>query len=84
MAQITPKVTDIALVIRSYVEDHPHASDSLEGVQQWWLGTGDVDAPSLAVQQALDLLVKKGAVVKKMLPDGTVLYAGTRPHARAP
>jgi hypothetical protein len=66
------------------VADHPHAPDSLDGVQQCGLGTGDVDAPRLAVQRALDALVQKGSAVKKMLPDGTVLYAGTRPHARAP
>ncbi len=70
------KVSDIASAIRRYLADHPNASDSLEGVQRWWLGEGAVEAPGPTVQQALDQLVKKGTVVNKMLPDGTVVYAG--------
>jgi hypothetical protein len=70
------KVSDIAAAIRRYLADHPNASDSLEGVQRWWLGEGAVEAPGPTVQQALDQLVKKGTVVNKMLPDGTVVYAG--------
>jgi len=68
-------VMDIASVIRRYAAEHPHASDSLEGVQRWWLGDGAVAAPGLTVQRALELLVKEAVVHKKMLPDGTVLYA---------
>jgi hypothetical protein len=76
MAHSPSKVSDIASVIRRYVSNHPNASDSLEGVEHWWLGEGAVEAPGPTVQQALDLLVKKGAVAKKMLPDGTVIYSG--------
>lgn len=72
------KVTDIATVIRRYLANHPNASDSLEGVQHWWLGEGAVEAPGPSVQQALDRLVKKGTVLRKLLPDGTVVYAGGR------
>lgn len=70
-------ISDIASAIGRYLADHPNASDSLEGVQRWWLREGAVEAPRLLVQQALDLLEKKGAVVKKLLPDGTVVYAGS-------
>ncbi len=77
-------VSDVASVIRRYAAEHPHGSDSLEGVQRWWLSEGAVEAPSLMVQQALELLVKEGVVHKKMLPDGTVLYASGREVARAP
>ena len=75
MAHPQSKVPDIASVIGRYLADHPNASDSLEGVQRWWLG--DVEAPGPTVQQALDQLVKKGTVMRKMLPDGTVVYAGS-------
>jgi hypothetical protein len=81
MTHSSSKVSDIAWVIRRYLSDHPNASDSLEGVQRWWLGEGAVEAPGPTVQQALDQLVRKGTVVKKMLPDGTVVYAGGRPVA---
>lgn len=76
MAHIPSKVSDVAAVIRRYLSDHPRASDSLEGVQRWWLAEGAVEAPGATVQQALDQLVKKGTVVRKLMPDGTVVYAG--------
>lgn len=78
MASVPSKISDIASEIRRYLADHPKATDSLDGVQRWWLTPGAVEAPSLSVQQALDLLVQEGEVIKKMLPDGTVVYAGTR------
>jgi hypothetical protein len=77
MAYIPSKVSDVAVVIRRYLSDHPRASDSLEGVQRWWLGEGAVEAPGPTVQQALDQLVTKGTVVRKLMPDGTVVYAGS-------
>lgn len=77
MTQTPSKVSDIATVIGRYLAAHPNASDSLEGVQRWWLGEGAVDAPGTTVQLALDCLVKKGTVVKKLLPDGTVVYAAS-------
>ena len=77
MTQSPSRVSDIAIVIGRYLASHPNASDSLEGVQRWWLGEGAVDAPGTTVQMALDRLVKKGSVVKKLLPDGTVVYAAS-------
>jgi hypothetical protein len=83
MAYIPSKVSDVAVVIRRYLSDHPRASDSLEGVQRWWLGEGAVEAPGPTVQQALDQLVTKGTVVRKLMPDGTVVYAGSDDAARS-
>jgi len=77
MAPAASTISDVASEIRRYLTDHPNATDSLDGVQRWWLAEGAVEAPILSVQQALDLLVHEGAVTKKMLPDGTVVYAGT-------
>lgn len=79
MSLSSSKVSDVATVIGRYLATHPNASDSLEGVQRWWLGEKAIDAPGTTVQQALDRLVKKGAVVKRLLPDGTVVYAASAP-----
>jgi hypothetical protein len=84
MTQPPSKASDIAVVIRQYLATHPKASDSLEGVQRWWLGEGEVEAPSTTVQQALDELVRNGALVKRMLPDGAVVYAGIGPEPPPP
>ncbi len=71
-------IADVATEIRRYLESHPNATDSLDGVQRWWLLPGAVEAPSPSVQQALDLLVHEGAVIKKILPDGTIVYASSQ------
>ena len=77
-------IAAIASEIRRYLANHSNATDSLDGVQRWWLPQLAVEAPGLAVQQALDLLAREGTVIKKTLPDGTVVYAGshrrTVPH----
>lgn len=78
MASVPQKISDIALEIRRYLAAHPNATDSLDGVQRWWLVRGAVEAPSGSIEGALDLLVRDGAVVRKLLPDGTVVYAGSR------
>jgi len=77
MTSTASTITDIASEIRRYLADHPNATDSLEGVQRWWLLRGAVEAPGPSVQQALDLLVREGAVIKKILPDATIVYAGS-------
>ena len=81
MASIASTIAGIAAEIRRYLDDHPNATDSLDGVQRWWLLHGAVEAPSLSVQQALDLLVREGTVIKKILPDGTIVYAGSHRSA---
>jgi hypothetical protein len=78
MGQVPSKISDIAAEIRRYLVDHPNATDSLDGVQRWWLARSAVEAPSLSVQQALDLLIHEGSLLKKVLPDGTAVYAGNR------
>lgn len=76
MVHAPSKISDIAAEIRRYLASHPNATDSLDGVQRWWLVQGAVEAPTLSVQQALDLLIHEGTVMKKVLPDGTAVYAG--------
>jgi hypothetical protein len=78
MAHAPSKISEIAAEIQRYLANHPNATDSLDGVQRWWLVRGAVEAPSLSVQQALDLLIDEGLVMKKVLPDGTAVYAGNR------
>ena len=81
MVHAPSKISDIAAEISRYLANHPNATDSLDGVQRWWLVRGAVEAPSVSVQQALEFLIQEGSVTKKVLPDGTVVYAR---HRRSP
>lgn len=59
--------------ITHYLDDHPKAADSVEGIMQWWLPQHErVDMEDL--QQALDYLVETRAVSRIVLPDGRMLY----------
>jgi hypothetical protein len=65
---------DVAVAeIERYVRAHPHASDTLHGVRDWWLaGLGQV-LPLSVVQTALDRLVAAGRIVARRIP-GDVVY----------
>ncbi|MGP1677334.1 MAG: hypothetical protein ACTS6J_09275 [Burkholderiales bacterium] len=70
----TKDVTAVAAAIRRYLQDHPHAADTLEGIALWWL-PGNAGSARLAnVQRAIEQLVNRGEVVRKTLRDGTVIY----------
>lgn len=68
-------VAEVADEIRCYLAGHPNASDTLDGVQTWWLPQGTAEA---TVQQALDQLVADGVMHKRQLPDGNLIYAARR------
>ena len=69
-------VSEVADEIRRYLAAHPNASDTVEGVQTWWLPHG---VPGVTVQKALDLLVADGVVHKRQLPDGNLIYVARAP-----
>ncbi len=76
MPMANEKIIAVADEIRRYLEGHPHASDSIEGVRRWWLR----DRESLEnVERALELLEQRGSVLKQRLPDGCCIYSGGQP-----
>lgn len=64
--------------IRRYLASHPHASDSLAGIQGWWLTDDARRTSPETVQRALDELVAEGVVASRTLGDGTVVYSARR------
>jgi hypothetical protein len=53
----------IALRILAYLEEHPQAKDTIEGISQWWLA-GEGDKPKIAeLERALSDLVSKKLMV---------------------
>lgn len=74
---------NIADQIRRYLHDHPNAADTLEGIALWWLSGNTSNEWLTTVQRAIDRLVASGEVVRKTLPDGTVIVGrGKRDETR--
>lgn len=71
------RIALIAKEIRCYLRDHPYASDSVEGIADWWLG-GSERYTQNDVQEALDRLVSDGVLVSTELA-GRVVYSTHEP-----
>lgn len=64
--------------LMNYLQGHPHAADTLEGITQWWLtGVDPAVTPSM-IQQALDELILEKKISSDVLGDGSVLYFHSR------
>ncbi len=69
-------VVAVADEVMRYLAQHPEAADSAQGIQRWWLAPRQLEEPLDRVQRALDALVRKGALVRKALPDGSTVFEG--------
>jgi hypothetical protein len=73
----------IAQEIDRYLEKHPNAADSLNGVVRWWLARQRYEDAVEDVQAALEYLETQQAIVKQTNPDGTVIYRSFSPASRS-
>ena len=73
-------LTSISTAIRRYVAEHPHAADSVDGVRSWWVPAAAGHVDPRTVERALEQLVSEGVITRRTLPDGTVIYSGSRPR----
>lgn len=69
------EIAEIAGQIERYLATHPDAVDSLEGILHWWLLRQRYTESAAKVQQALERLVASGAITRRVLPEGRVLFA---------
>jgi hypothetical protein len=53
----------IAREILGYLDSHPEAKDTLDGIVQWWLPHRRSDGP--AVERAVSLLLSHGAILER-------------------
>jgi hypothetical protein len=72
------QVNAVAREIERYLDAHPDAADTIDGVMQWWLPPTSAAVPRASVERALAALVAKGAVGSRTLVDGTVIYGRRR------
>lgn len=67
-------VDDIARELERYVDAHPAAADTVHGIARWWLA-GPEQPQVRDVEAALAVLVRRGVLSRRLLPDGTPVYA---------
>ena len=72
------RIDAVAGEIRRYLDAHPDAADTVDGVLQWWLPAASAAVSREIVEHALDTLVAKGDIVRRTHADGTVIYARPR------
>ena len=58
----------VAEEIEAHVSDHPHASDTVSGIAEWWIGQRRFLEAEDHVEAALDRLVDRGAVERLARP----------------
>jgi hypothetical protein len=61
--------------ILQYPIAHPDAKDTLEGILKWWLESHPNELDKDQVQEALDALVSKEWLVKRVLPASQEPYS---------
>ena len=65
---------NVADQLLKYLQAHPQAGDTLEGIVKWWLLRQQLNESVAAVQQALEQLTHNGFVYERRTRDGKTLY----------
>lgn len=74
-------LTEVALAIHRYIDAHPNAADSIDGILRWWLTRQLVSDSASAVQTALDQLEARGLISHTRLADGRLVYQRVKPRS---
>jgi hypothetical protein len=67
-------IESLAQKIAEYLDRNSQAADGVEGIMRWWLRDQQEGKTFERVQVALDLLERRGVVVRSVLKDGHVIY----------
>ena len=67
------EVDAVAIRISRYLNEHPDAADTVEGVALWWLSGNRSNEWMRTVQRAIEQLAGSGEVAIRVLPDGAVM-----------
>jgi hypothetical protein len=68
------KREQISGIILDYLRMNPDAGDTLEGIAGWWVGLQQIEISVKEVANALDCLLKEGAIRTHTARDGTAIY----------
>lgn len=65
---------EIEEAVLSFLDRHPQAADTLEGIAEWWLPQQRYVTAQARIEAVLQQLVNRGALQMRRLPDGTAIY----------
>lgn len=75
------EVARIADAIRQYLNEHPRAADTFEGVVHWWLLRQRYETAMTLVGEALDMLIQEGVLdVEKRQGSATIYKLRKQPE----
>lgn len=74
------ELAQLASEIREYLEHHPRAADSAEGVAKWWLKRQRFEQSLTRIRKALDYLEAEGIVKKTSVEDPVYSLADRQRH----
>jgi|KBSMisStandDraft_5_1062788.scaffolds.fasta_scaffold326049_2 hypothetical protein len=66
---------EIEQVLIAYLQSHPHAADTLDGIVAWWLPLQRYEIGRTRIAGVLSAMVEAGTLRREVLPDGDALYA---------
>jgi hypothetical protein len=70
----TSQKESLSQKILIYLEKHPRAGDTLEGIATWWLEQQRIEEVVEDVAGALEFLIKKGTVRTIKSQSGVTIY----------
>ncbi len=78
------EIERIARDVQAYLQNHPHAADTLEGVVKWWLTRQRYDRAEAQVSRALELLEQRGLVARATTTDGRPVFSSAETDEKKP
>ena len=75
-----PQAPAVAEAIRRYLDAHPRAADTAQGIQRWWLAPEYGEVSLQTVEAALELLQNEGEVRKLEQAWSQAAYQRKAPH----
>ena len=72
--QAEQKTWEVAQKILRYLEEHPRAADTANGILEWWLLKQSISEQQNLVEQALKMLVEKDLILSTTAADGRKHY----------
>jgi len=70
---------ETAKQVMRYIQSHPDASDTLEGIGKWWVTHQRITECVGVVKEALEILKAEGSVAEMRTAEGRILYSAARP-----
>jgi hypothetical protein len=72
------RLREVETAVLAYLQKHPEAADTLEGIVSWWLPQQRYETDRERIGRVLSELVTHGKLRCEHLPGGAVLYALNR------